>query len=289
MTNIPGGNSRGTQRPDLVPGVDPVPEGRRALAEPGGVRDAAAGHVRQPAAQLPARTRLLAGGPDAQQGLPVRATQGLQLRVEIFNIANRLNYENPAATLPNGTPGAPFTDAQAGTFGYMLRVFHRAVENSLHKRCICATSVLNPSKQDDARQPLFHLHQHAGFPCGRADPRCAEAPKVSLGTVEVLLTTAPTLSKSIRVSMISEAGAISRRCRVILEWLPSTTIQTVASNRLRVLIVQGLVALDPAIEPAPSAGLVPPSSGHPVVDLHRGGEAPGVERAGQSGRRTGCY
>ena len=23
VTNIPGGNSRGTQRPDLVPGVDP--------------------------------------------------------------------------------------------------------------------------------------------------------------------------------------------------------------------------------------------------------------------------
>ena len=47
-------------------------------------------------------------------------TQGLQVRVEMFNIANRLNYENPAATLPNGTPGVPFTDAQAGTFGYML-------------------------------------------------------------------------------------------------------------------------------------------------------------------------
>ena len=57
VTNIPGGNSRGTQRPDLVPGVEPVPEGRRALAEPGGVRDAAARHVRQPAAQLPARAR----------------------------------------------------------------------------------------------------------------------------------------------------------------------------------------------------------------------------------------
>ena len=57
VTNIPGGNSRGTQRPDLVPGVDPVSEGRRALAEPGGVHDAAAGHVRQPAAQLPARAR----------------------------------------------------------------------------------------------------------------------------------------------------------------------------------------------------------------------------------------
>ena len=34
VTNIPGGNSRGTQRPDLVPGVDPyIDEGRRPLAE----------------------------------------------------------------------------------------------------------------------------------------------------------------------------------------------------------------------------------------------------------------
>ena len=29
--NIPGGNSRGTQRPDLVPGVDPYPTDRRWL------------------------------------------------------------------------------------------------------------------------------------------------------------------------------------------------------------------------------------------------------------------
>jgi hypothetical protein len=33
------------------------------------------------------------------------STQGLQFRVEIFNLANRLNYENPAATLPNRTVG----------------------------------------------------------------------------------------------------------------------------------------------------------------------------------------
>ena len=38
VTNIPGGNSRGTQRPDLVPGVDPYLKRRRALAQPGGVR-----------------------------------------------------------------------------------------------------------------------------------------------------------------------------------------------------------------------------------------------------------
>ena len=29
-----------------------------------------------------------------------RSRQALQLRVEMFNIANRLNYENPAAALP---------------------------------------------------------------------------------------------------------------------------------------------------------------------------------------------
>ena len=127
VTNIPGGNSRGTQRPDLVPGVDPYLKRRRALAESGGVHDAAAGHVRQPAAQLPARAVVRAGRPDVQQGLPVLETQGLQLRVEIFNIINRLNYENPAATLPNGTPGVPFTDAQAGTFGYMLGPLNRTV------------------------------------------------------------------------------------------------------------------------------------------------------------------
>jgi hypothetical protein len=54
-------------------------------------------------------------------------TQGFQLRVEVFNIANRLNYENPAASLPNGVPGAGFTDAQAGTFGYMLGPLNRTV------------------------------------------------------------------------------------------------------------------------------------------------------------------
>jgi hypothetical protein len=41
------------------------------------------------------------------------------VRAEIFNILNHLNYGNPAATLPKGTPGAPITDAQAGTFGYL--------------------------------------------------------------------------------------------------------------------------------------------------------------------------
>ena len=53
--------------------------------------------------------------------------QAFQLRVEVFNIINHLNYENPVASLPNGAPGVPFTDAQAGTFGYMLGPLNRTV------------------------------------------------------------------------------------------------------------------------------------------------------------------
>jgi carboxypeptidase family protein/TonB-dependent receptor-like protein len=128
VTNIPGGNSRGTQRPDLVAGVDPY-------LNSGGVRwlNPAAFTTPQPGTfgNLP---RNFLRGPEFWQldlmfskDLRFLNTQNMQLRVELFNIANRLNYENPAATLPNGTPGVPFTDAQAGTFGYMLGPLNRTV------------------------------------------------------------------------------------------------------------------------------------------------------------------
>jgi hypothetical protein len=128
VTNIPGGNSRGTQRPDLVPGVNPY-------IEDGGVRwlNPAAFATPQPGTfgNLP---RNFLRGPSFWQAdlmfskdFRVRGDQGLQFRVEMFNIFNRLNYENPAANLPNGTPGVPFTDAQAGTFGYMLGPLNRTV------------------------------------------------------------------------------------------------------------------------------------------------------------------
>jgi Carboxypeptidase regulatory-like domain/TonB dependent receptor-like, beta-barrel len=128
VTNIPGGNSRGTQRPDLVPGVNPY-------LEDAGVRwlNPAAFTTPQPGTfgNLP---RNFLRGPEFWQldlmfskDLRFMNTQNVQVRVELFNITNRLNYENPAATLPNGTPGAPFTDAQAGTFGYMLGPLNRTV------------------------------------------------------------------------------------------------------------------------------------------------------------------
>lgn len=128
VVNIPGGNSRGTQRPDLVPGVNPY-------LENGGVRylNPAAFATPQPGTfgNLP---RNFLRGPGFWQAdlmvskdLRFGSSQSVQLRVEVFNILNRLNYENPAATLPNGTPGVPFTDAQVGTFGYMLGPLNRTV------------------------------------------------------------------------------------------------------------------------------------------------------------------
>lgn len=128
VTNIPGGNSRGTQRPDVVPGVDPyLKDGVRWL-------NPAAFMTPQPGTfgNLP---RNALRGPEFVQldmmfskDFQFAQSQSFQLRVELFNIMNRLNYENPASSLPgNGAVAVPFSDAQAGTFGYMLGPLNRTV------------------------------------------------------------------------------------------------------------------------------------------------------------------
>ena len=127
VTNIPGGNSRGTQRPDLVPGVDPY-------LNSGGVRwlNPAAFATPQPGTFGNLPRNYLRGPEFAQFDLMASkdfrfGNQGFQFRFEMFNLLNHLNYENPATRLPNGAPGVPFTDAQAGTFGYMLGPLNRTV------------------------------------------------------------------------------------------------------------------------------------------------------------------
>jgi hypothetical protein len=127
VTNIPGGNTRGTQRPDLVPGVNPyLKQGVRWLNPA-----AFAAPLPGTFGNLP--RNFLRGPSFWQVDLMVSKefrfaqTQGLQFRAEVFNITNRLNYENPAAVLPAGTVGQPFTDAVAGTFGYMLGPLNRSV------------------------------------------------------------------------------------------------------------------------------------------------------------------
>ncbi len=128
VTNIPGGNSRGTQRPDMVPGVDPyLKDGVRWL-------NPAAFTTPQPGTFGNLGRNALRGPEFVQLDLMFSKdfqflqSQSFQIRFEMFNLTNGLNYENPAATLPGtGTPGVPFTDAQAGTFGYMLGPLNRTV------------------------------------------------------------------------------------------------------------------------------------------------------------------
>ena len=122
VTNIPGGNTRGTQRPDVVPGVNPyLKQGVRWL-------NPAAFATPQPGTFGSLSRNALRGPAFAQWDMSLRTTvRGLDLRVEVFNVTNRLNYELPAANLPNGPAGQPFTDATAGTFGYMLGPLNRTV------------------------------------------------------------------------------------------------------------------------------------------------------------------
>ena len=127
VTNVPGGNTRGTQRPDLVPGVNPyLKDGVRwlnpaafAAPMPGTFGNLPRNYLRGP--------ELLAARSEHQQGRSVQRHQGLQFRLELFNITNRLNYENPAAILPAGTVDSRSPMRVAGTFGYMLGPLNRTV------------------------------------------------------------------------------------------------------------------------------------------------------------------
>ena len=114
VMNIPGGNSRGTQRPDLVPGVDPyLKDGTRWLNPAAFAAPAAGtfGNLARNALEGPAFWQVdLMVSKDFRFG----GSQSLQVRLDVFNLTNRLNYAQPAAVLPAGTPGGTFIDSQRG-------------------------------------------------------------------------------------------------------------------------------------------------------------------------------
>src|SRR5215475_6924832 len=115
IPNIPGGgSSRGTQRPDLIPGVDPY------------LHDAN-GYYLNPAAfatPLPGTygnmPRNALRGPTFSQldmsltkRIPISGNHAIELRADIYNIFNRLNFANPSTVLSAATPSSP---TAAGTF-----------------------------------------------------------------------------------------------------------------------------------------------------------------------------
>lgn len=122
VANIPGGNTRGTQRPDLVPGVNPyLRDGVRWL-------NPAAFTTPQPGTFGNAPRNGFRGPAFWQWDMAVSRRLGSwDVRLDVFNVTNHLNYEAPTANLPNGVPGQPFTEATAGTFGYMLGPLNRSL------------------------------------------------------------------------------------------------------------------------------------------------------------------
>jgi hypothetical protein len=129
VINTPGGgNTRGTRRPDLIAGVDPIiQDGGRVYINPAAFTTPKPGTF----GNFP-RNGL--HGPSVRQAdlilnrkFRTSESTNFEFRTEFFNIFNVTNYANPASTLPNalGTtagliqPGQPFasTTSGIGTFG----------------------------------------------------------------------------------------------------------------------------------------------------------------------------
>ena len=139
VINTPGGgNTRGTRRPDLIEGVDPIiKDGGRTYINPAAFTTPKPGTF----GNFP-RNGL--HGPSVRQAdlilnrkFRTSESTNFEFRTEFFNVFNVTNYANPASTLPNalGTaagllqPGQPFagTTSGIGTFGKIGSTVERSV------------------------------------------------------------------------------------------------------------------------------------------------------------------
>lgn len=137
VINTPGGgNSRGTRRPDLIEGVDPLIHfGRRTFINPAAFTTPKPGTF----GNFP---RNGIHGPIERQAdlmfnrrFKVGEGKNFEFRTELFNFLNFTNYANPSSTLPNalGTaagllqPGQPFGSSTSGigSFGKITSVVER--------------------------------------------------------------------------------------------------------------------------------------------------------------------
>jgi hypothetical protein len=141
VINTPGGgNTRGVRRPDLVPGVDPfITSGGLIFLNP------AAFTTPRPGTNGNLERNLLHGPHFRQVDLLVAkrfalaGTSNFELRAEVFNLFDTVNFSNPVATLPSALPvnalteanrlqpGQAYTAAAAGTFGRLTSTVGRTV------------------------------------------------------------------------------------------------------------------------------------------------------------------
>jgi hypothetical protein len=141
VVNTPrGGSTRNVRRPDLVPGVDPfVQDGGLVFLNP------AAFSIPLPGT-FGNLERNSIHGPSSKQvdlviakHLPLGGTSNIELRAEIFNLFNTVNFANPVGSLPsvvpsNATteantlqPGQAYTSAAAGAFGKLTGTVGKTV------------------------------------------------------------------------------------------------------------------------------------------------------------------
>jgi hypothetical protein len=141
VINTPGGgNTRGVRRPDLLPGVNPFIDANGLI-----FLNPAAFATPQPGTNGNLERNLL-HGPDFQQvdllvakRFALGGTRNFELRAEVFNLFDAVNFANPIGTLPSALPsnnlteanklqpGQPYTAAAAGTFGRLTSTVGRTV------------------------------------------------------------------------------------------------------------------------------------------------------------------
>jgi hypothetical protein len=141
IINVPGGGaSRNVRRPDLIPGVDPfIKDGGLLYLNP------AAFATPQPGT-FGNLERNSIHGPGFKQidmffakHFNLTGRNDLEVRMEVFNLFNTVNYANPIGTLPQAIPNAALTEANrvqpgqaytpaaAGTFGRLTSTVGRTV------------------------------------------------------------------------------------------------------------------------------------------------------------------
>ena len=143
VINIPGGgSSRGTQRPDVVSGVDPyISTGNGIYLNP------AAFSVPLPGTYGDLQRNVLRGPAFVQfdmsftKHVRLSGDHNLELRADVYNLFNRVNFANPTTVLSAATPSSPtatgaflqpgqaYTAATAGSsFGLLSSTVGRYVD-----------------------------------------------------------------------------------------------------------------------------------------------------------------
>ena len=141
VINTPnGGGTRNVRRPDLVPGVDPfVHDGGLVFLNPAAFttpKPGTYGNLERGSLHGP---NFLQADLMTSKHIPLAGSSDIELRIEVFNLFNRANFLNPAATLPNAIPsnalteanklqpGQAFSAASGGVFGTLQSTVGRTV------------------------------------------------------------------------------------------------------------------------------------------------------------------